>query len=384
MKGLHARLLSSIVAGWSALGAAQAPALRITSPGPDTLVNGPTRLEVVVTPDAGVVQSVRFFANGLLVCTVERPPFKCMWDAGPVVRGHHVRVVATLAGGRTLRDNLRTREPGFTAAVQTAAVLVQVIVKHRGQFVTGLTKQDFELFEDGAQQSIATLVSEEVPLDLVLAIDISGSMESSLDEVKTAVRQLLSKLRPGDATTLLGFNDTVFLAAERETDPEARSAAVDLLMSWGGTALYDATVQALAMVSREQGRKGVIIFSDGDDRHSLTGRDAAMARVQASEAMLYAVGFGAGATVPRLRSGLEEYARSTGGLAFFPQRTQELDGIFGTIISELSHQYVLSYTSTNLAHDGSWRNIDVKVRKGSYDIRARRGYLAPGPVLAGR
>jgi Ca-activated chloride channel family protein len=138
------------------------------------------------------------------------------------------------------------------------------------------------------------------------------------------------------------------------------------------------------MVSREPGRKGVIIFSDGDDRHSLTTRDAAMARVQASEAMLYAVGFGAGTTVSRLRNSLENYARSTGGRAFFPVRTRELDRVFGTIVSELSHQYVLSYTSTNHAQDGSWRNIKVQVRKGRYELRARRGYRAFGPPQAGR
>ena len=80
------------------------------------------------------------------------------------------------------------------------------------------------------------------------------------------MKQLLSKLRPGDAATLVGFNDTLFLAAEREKDQQTRERAVDLLTAWGGTALYDATVRALDLVSREWGRKGIVIFSDGDDR----------------------------------------------------------------------------------------------------------------------
>ena len=91
-----------------------------------------------------------------------------------------------------------------------------------------------------------------------------------------------------------------------------------------------------------------MIFSDGDDRNSLTRRETAMARVQASDAMLYTIGFGAGATVPQLRSSLETYARSTGGRAFFPRQTRELDGIFDEIVAELANQYVLSYSSTNL------------------------------------
>jgi VWFA-related protein len=245
-----------------------------------------------------------------------------------------------------------------------------------------LKQDDFEVFEDGVVQPISSIVSEDAPLDLVLAIDISGSMEHALTDVKAAVKQLLAKLRPGDAATLVGFNDTTFVVAEREKDQRAREKAVELLTSWGGTALYDATVRALDLVSREWGRKGVVIFSDGDDRHSLTQRETAMARVQASDAMLYTVGFGSGATVPRLRGSLQTYASATGGRPFFPRHTKDLDGVFDEIVAELANQYVLSYSSTNLKLDSKWRDIKVQVRKGKYDIRARRGYRATGPQRA--
>src|SRR5207344_2907021 len=206
------------------------------------------------------------------------------------------------------------------------------------------------------------------PLDLVLTIDVSGSMERSLDGVKAAVKHLLSKLRHGDAATLVGFNDTLFLATEREKDQKARERAVDLLSSWGGTALYDATVRAVDLVSREWGRKGIVIFSDGDDRNSITSREAATARVQASDAMLYTVGFGGGATVPSLKLKLEDYARATGGRAFFPQRTSDLNNVFDEIVAELANQYVLSYSSTNEKQDDSWRDIKVRVKNGKYNV----------------
>lgn len=379
------RTLAAIGLG-SMVVSAQTAALRITSPAPDSIVSGVIRLEAAIAPEQllPLVQSVTFFMNGRLVCTVERPPFGCSWNPGDVVRGHHVRVVATLTDGRRLIDNVRTKDLGYVEKVRTEAVLVPVIVTERGEFVRGLKQQDFELFEDGVRQPIASFVNENAPLDLVLAVDISGSMENALAEVKAAVKQLLSKLRPGDAATLVGFNDTIFVVAEREKDRRTREEAVELLSSWGGTALYDATVRTLDMVSREWGRKGVVIFSDGDDRHSLTPRDTAMARVQASDAMLYTVGFGGGATVPALRSSLESYARSTGGRAFFPRTVKELDGVFDEIVAELANQYVLSYSSTNLKLDNAWRNIKVQVRKGKYDVRARRGYRANGPQRAGR
>ena len=366
-----------------ALAAGQQPVLRITSPVEKVAVVGASRLEAVVEPPAAI-QTINFFVNGRLVCsTAEGPPYGCPWDPGPVVRGHHVRVVATLAGGGRLVANVHTKDLGVTDSVRAEAVLVPVIVTAGGQFVRGLRQADFEVFEDGVPQRIDSIVSEESPLDLVVAVDISGSMEGALPQVKPAVKHLLSKLRPGDAATLLGFNDNLFVVAEREKDRRTREEAVDLLTSWGGTALYDATVRALDLVGREWGRKGVVIFSDGDDRNSLVRRETAMARVQASDAMLYTIGFGAGATVPQLRQNLETYARSTGGRPFFPNQIAELDGVFGDIVAELANQYVLSYSSTNQKRDGTWRDIKVQTRKRGYDIRARRGYRADASQRAG-
>jgi Ca-activated chloride channel homolog len=364
----------------------QPATLRITAPGPDTPMSGPTRIEIAIEPASALasVRTVTFWVDGRETCRVENPPFVCVSDAGDVVRSHFVRVVATLGEDGRLSAGVHTKDLGYTERVRTEAVIVPVIVTHDGQFVRGLKQQDFEIVEDGVKQSIGSMISEDAPLNLVLAIDVSGSMEHALEDVKVAVKELLAKLRSGDGATIIGFNDTTFLATEREKDQQARERALDLLTSWGGTALYDATVSAIDMVSRDWGRKGIVIFSDGDDRNSITPRETATARVQASDAMLYTVGFGGGANVPALRAKLEQYARDTGGRAFFPQRTQDLNRVFDEIVTELANQYVLSYSSTNLKQDNSWRSIKVRVKSGKYQVRARDGYLAQGPQRAGR
>src|SRR4051812_21743449 len=301
----------------------QSPAIRITAPTTETVWTGASRMEVAIDPPSALesVRSATFTVDGVVICELDKPPLACTWDPGAVVNAHHVRVAVKLADGSRLVANVHTKQLA-TYQVRTDAVLVRVIVTHGGQFVRGLKQEDFEIIEDGVKQSVASLVSEDAPLDLVLAIDVSGSMEHALDDVKSAVKQLLSKLRTGDAATIIGFNDTTFLATEREKDQEARERAVDLLTSWGGTALYDATISAIDLVSRDWGRKGIVIFSDGDDRNSITARDSATARVQASDAMLYTVGFGGGANVPGLRLKLEQYARDTGGGAVFSQKKQ--------------------------------------------------------------
>ena len=108
-----------------------------------------------------------------------------------------------------------------------------------------------------------------------------------------------------------------------------------------------------------------------------------MARVQSSEAMLYTIGFGAGLTVASLRNNLREYAELTGGRPFFPADARELDRAFTEIVTELANQYVLSYSPANPKQDGKWRAITVRVRKGKFDVRARRGYLPKKPSARG-
>ena len=127
-----------------------------------------------------------------------------------------------------------------------------------------------------------------------------------------------------------------------------------------------------------------MIFSDGDDRNSLTRRETAMARVQASDAMLYTIGFGGGATVPQLRASLETYARSTGGKPFFPKHTGELDASSTRSCRSWPINTSCRILPLNAKQDGKWRNIKVRVRKGNYDIRARQGYLAGSPQQAER
>lgn len=367
---------------WTTSPAGQGVVLRITWPTAETVASGPTPIEISLEPIVPIT-AIRVTVDGRAICTLERRPFRCSWNAGTDLNSFHIRAVADLVNGEPLVANVRTKAVRHAERTHVEAVVVPVVVRDGGQFVRGLTKADFEVFEDGVKQTITGLTSEEAPLDLIMAVDVSGSMDSALADVKAAVKQFFTRLRRGDFTTLVGFNDTFFVAAERETDADIRAAAVDLLSAWGGTAMYDATVRALDMVSPENSRKGVVMFSDGADQDSLTTREAAMARVQSSDAMLYTIGFGAGLTVPTLRQSLREYAELTGGRAFFPADARALDTVFGEIVTELANQYVLSYAPANSRQDGKWRDITVRVRKGRFDVRARRGYLPKKPSARG-
>jgi Ca-activated chloride channel family protein len=346
----------------------------IAEPAEGATIVGHSEVAVASRP-AGRLASVTIFVDGRELCVLERAPWSCRWDAGRDVREHHVRVVAVLTDGRRLVANRHTRGLDVAETVNVAAVQVPVVVTGPdGRFVRGLTREAFTVLEDGQRQKVDTIIDESLPLELIVAADISGSMEEAMPQVQEAIKRLLAKLRPDDTTTLVGFNDTIFVLAERESEAALREAAVDGLVPWGGTAFYDATVQAIALVGEQAGRRGIVLFSDGEDRHSVGRRDESLQRIQEGQVVLYTVGFGDHAS-DGFRKTLAEFAEASGGRAFFPRRAQDLDRTFDTILDELSHQYILSYVSTATA-PGSWRTLDIRAACEGCRVRAREGYRA--------
>jgi Ca-activated chloride channel family protein len=354
--------------------AADAEALRFREPADGATITGSTRIVMALDGALPAVTQMTLRVDGRELCTLTRPPWSCAWDAGRDMVEHHLRAVASLADGRRLVANRRTRGLDVHERVDVSAVQVPVIVTDaRGRYVRGLTRDQFTLVENGRKQRIDTVIDESLPLELIATIDISGSMEQAMPEVQAAVKRLLSRLRERDTTTLVGFNETIFVLAEREGDASLREAAVEALVPWGGTAFYDAVVRSLDLVGQAAGRRGVIVFSDGDDRHSVGRRDDSLRRIEEGQVAVYTVGFGEGASA-QFRGTLQAFAEASGGRAWFPRTVDDLDAAFGAILDELSHQYILSYVSDAPA-DGSWRSLEIRACDGCR-VRAREGYRA--------
>ncbi|HSC26294.1 MAG TPA: VWA domain-containing protein [Vicinamibacterales bacterium] len=381
--GLAPLALRIAIATIAATAAAQPPAasLRIASPGEGAYVEGPTRLVAVVEPPAAAsdVEEVTFFADGRKVCTIRRPPFECDWDAGVRVVEQQIRAVAILKSGASLVKTVRTADlPGYTERVDVDVVLVTVAVAdRRGRFVRGLKQGDFAVFEDGKRQSITYFASENIPLEMVLALDMSSSMNDSMPTVKASAKRFLAGRQASDQITVLAFNENVLMPARRTTDQAALDRAIDSLDSWGGTALYDAIIRAVDLLGRQTGRRSILLFSDGDDKSSHATLDAGIAKTESSDATIYAIGQGRAVSSPHLRSLLERLAEVSGGRAFSTENPTELDGIFETILDELRNQYLIGYPAPDGDRD-KWHDIDVQVAGEGYKVRARKG-IGPKP-----
>jgi VWFA-related protein len=353
--------------------------LRIEFPTAGTLLSGPIVIRAIVGPDiADRIVSLTFSVDGTVVCgavSPQRP--ECAWNAGSDIKQHVIRVVGNVTRGERLVATVRTAKLDYTETVKVDIVQLSAVVQDRdGKFVTGLPRDTFRVFENGAPQRITHFAAQESTLELVLAIDVSGSMAESIPDLKLAVSAFLQAVGPAHSVTILAFNDTMFTLASRETSPDIRVRSVARLAAWGGTALYDALSKSIDIVSGGAGRRALVLFTDGEDRSSQTSIATVREKLESTDATLFVVGLGRGATVDRLKRGMEELVEVNGGVALFAEHAKDLRAPFGKVLAELANQYLIGYESTNPARDGSWRTIKVESTDKRHRIRTRQGYRA--------
>jgi VWFA-related protein len=369
--------VATLIAAVVIVASAQEPRLRIVSPTDSTYLVGSARLHAVIEPSSAErdVERVTFFVGATQVCEVTTSPFECDWDAGERVQSRQVRVVATMKRGNRLVQTVTTKKLDYAETVDVDVVQVTAVVTDdHGKFVTGLKQSDFKVSEDGVQQKLSSFSDEHTALELITAIDVSSSVTDALPGMKTAATRFVGALEPSDQVTVLGFNDNIFTLAKRSTDQVVRERAIGRLRSWGGTALYDAIVQGIDLLGRQQGRRAIVLFTDGKDENSHAPMETAIAQVEASDAMIYPVGQGRAVNEKDLQKLLQRIATTSGGRAFFTREPSKLDEVFSEILDDLHHQYLLSYPAPDDQRDGKWHKITVVAGGGKYRVRARQGY----------
>lgn len=381
------RLLTAVLAARCVLAAAPAvstqsiqaePALVILSPKASDFVSGQTLLSAAIRPDTQPVVDVRFTVNGVPACTATARPYRCLFDAGPGVSARAVRAVATLPGGERLVATVATRGLTVNDEVSVDAIAVSVRVTDRnGNFVSGLTREDFLLIEDGERQVIAGFAAEDAGAEVVVALDVSRSMEPAIAGLRAATRLFLETLRPQEVVTLGAFSTALTVVAPSSATLAERIARLDDLRSGGNTALYDAMAGAAAHF-REAGQRAVVVFTDGRDIVSRASLGGVRTALQSADVGLYVIGQGEAAADGDLRDRLSRLARETGGEAYFSRQPEALRRHFAEIADDIAHRYLLTYTPARPLGDGGWRRLEVRLAdpRSSHVVRAREGYLA--------
>jgi VWFA-related protein len=322
----------------------------------------------------GAASSASFFVDGREMCRRTDAPFECEWDAGRTIVSQQVRLVVNLrAGGRIVRT-VHTGSVAYTEAVDVDVVQVTVTVTDdHGRYIKGLPRSSFHVFEDGNAQPISHFYSDDAPVDLVVALDLSESMRAALPEMKRAVTAFLTTLPARHRLTLLGFNEEVFTLLSGTADAADRAQVVETLAAWGKTALYEAIIRAVETLSSRPGRKAALVFTDGEDQGSHVTIEQVERTLQSSDSILYMIGQGKGVVIEKLQQVMDRLSLRTGGRTVATTRIEALQSAFHELFEEISHQYVLGYPVPSGPHDDRWREISVKV-DGNYRVRAREGY----------
>jgi Ca-activated chloride channel homolog len=290
------------------------------------------------------------------------------------------------------------QESGVSIRINSDLVTVVTTISRRSSNdPLELRREDFEVLEDGIPQEIANFAREaEQPLQMVMLFDTSLSISQKIDFERRAAAKFFERvMRPQDRAALFAFSTEITVLQEFTGKVPLLVNAMNQLWAQGATSLYDAIFQASDYLKPAQGRRVIVVVSDGGDTTSQRTLLEALANAQRSDVMIFAVFTGNGDFSENLRDlagerALETLTSETGGTLYRPIATpgtqgretdelsiKELDLAFYNLAEQLRTQYTLGFYSTNDKRDGSFRKLAVRVKKPGYTTRARSGYYAP-------
>jgi Ca-activated chloride channel family protein len=271
---------------------------------------------------------------------------------------------------------------------RAVAVRVDVLVTNGGQLVRGLSARDFDVRDEGVTQTVSQVELEQIPLNLILVFDTSGSVAGDrMRALLEAGKALLDGLRDQDRVALVSFSTRVRLLTPLTSNRQQIRAAFDTLEAHDATSLRDAAFAGLALRESDPGRTLLLIFSDGDDTSSWLTTPKVIETAKRTDAVVYAVvvpfqrafwtpqGGAAIATVKKAGRFLESLTEETGGRILFASSNSDLRATFTKTLAEFHDRYVLSYTPTGVSATG-WHRLEVKLKAKSGKVTARRGYSA--------
>jgi Ca-activated chloride channel family protein len=257
-----------------------------------------------------------------------------------------------------------------------------------GKYITDLSEQEFEVFEDGAKQKLTFFSRTQQPISLALLLDTSASMDERMGIAQEAAIGFARQLRKEDQAEVIDFDSQVRILQAFSNDAATLEKAIRQTTPNGSTSLYNAIYISLkelkkvrAAVSSDIRRQAIVLLSDGDDTSSLIAFEEVLDLAKRSETAIYAIGLRQGEIARRefkeAEFVLKQLANETGGRAYFVTDARELPKIYQTIWDELSSQYALAYASANPKRDGAWRRIQVRLLRPNTSARTKQGYYGP-------
>jgi VWFA-related protein len=256
------------------------------------------------------------------------------------------------------------------------------VVDKSGKLVTNIPQSAFKVFEDGVEQPIRLFRREDVPVSMGIIVDNSGSMTSKRSRVAAAALEMVKQSNPDDEVFIVNFNDDTHFDQPLTSDVKKLEAALARMEARGGTAMRDALSKSINYVKRngKKDKKVLVVITDGNDNSSDVTLEQVLRQAHDSEVLIYAIGLLNEEEAGEARSAkkaLKSLVDASGGADYYPKSTSDVQEITPRVAHEIRNQYILGYTSSNQALDGTFRQIKVTVTGfGRPTVRTRNGYYA--------
>lgn len=372
------------------------PPLRVFLDRPDPFEPAFGELEMKATVVSRIpVERVVFYVDGVVVGEMEEPPYEMTVNVGARNVEHRFEVIAHGEGGVTASASASTPAIRVDEEVKVSLQQLYVTVTERdgGERVLTLQPEDFEIFDEGRRQELVTFARGDIPFTSMVLLDSSVSMEGA--KLRAAIQgasAFFEGMRSHDEGKLLVFSDRVLHTTPFTTVPEVLTVGLSRVTARGGTAVADHLYLALQQIEARQGRRVVVLLSDGVDSHSVLRMARVLERARRSQALIYWLQLpyteGGGEELPSLRGywrtgeeyqeefeRLRQVVEESAGRVRILETVADIEPAFREILRELREQYVLGYYPTRANHDGSFRRVRVEVERAGVDVRCQSGYL---------
>ena len=356
-------------------------AIRITNPAHNDFRFGRSEIDAEVTAaNPALVDKVEFYVDDRLVFIDTEAPYQCFFDFGTEPRSWVIRATAWHKEGVTVSDTVILKRVVLNYAVQVNRVVMYATAysnKGERHYALDLQKEDLVLEEDGVKQKIVDFYVEKRPVTLAVILDSSGSMQPAMDKVHNAASRFVDSLALEDKALVIDFDEKVYLLQDLTNDKDQLRRAITSTNALGGTALYDALYASFRRLRGIEGRKAIILLTDGDDTSSKFSFKRVLDEAKISDIIIFPIGLGTTVLDIDLRRILKTLAEETGGRASFPSKVEDLEAVYKDISEELKSQYYITYEPSNTVWDGRWRKIKMYGAPGKdLDVRTRSGYYA--------
>jgi Ca-activated chloride channel family protein len=333
----------------------------------------------VQNPKATTIKSAVFFAGQKKLHEWTAPPYALNVAASQLKGVDFVRASVTDETNYEASDLLFLNGDRFSEEIEVNLIELPVMVSDRaGLPVTDLKQQDFTVLENGKPQKITTFnYASNLPIAAGVLLDHSGSMKPRMEQAKSAALEFFKKImRPGDRAFVTGFAFDAKSASPFVSDVSSLQSQVSAIPeASGGTALYDAIVTGLYRFRTLQGRRALIILTDGEDTTSRTSYEEMLTYARSARVPLYFIGVGLGIMDASGTNKMKTLAAETGGIAYFIHDIKQLDETYAQLDKDLRSQYLIAYNAQTSVKDRAYRKVEVKVSKPGMTVRTIRGFI---------